>query len=138
MSWENIGPNGVIGHFTASSDYSAATDQYTLVTVTTGLLAQQQTTRGAWCAGVLLNTPSSGQMAEIGGGAGSVYKVQVGSTHAAIVPGSQLHCSTAFQALPGTSESYVTLGRSLENLAADTSGIIAMQWGLEGSGSSST
>lgn len=125
------------GLIQSAADYSTATGQYTLVTATSSGIAQQ-TTRGGFVMGTLCNTPTSGTAADVG--TWGVQKVQCGSTHTLITVGSRLFCSTASLALSsgdGSSEANYIFGRSLETLAADTSGVIAVLMTHEGQGSSS-
>lgn len=114
-----------LGLFVASSDYSASTDQFTLVALTTDNPAQlaNNTSQGTRSF-VLQNTPTSGQSAQIA--VHGVTKVVVGSTHAAVYPGVRLFCGSAAVAHTATSSGYIPIGIALETLAADTSGIVSM------------
>lgn len=133
MSFEK--PLFHLGELVAAGNYSSATSQFTLVYTTGGGKFKKQTTNGGWTLGVLQDTPSSGVAGNIM--VQGVTKVRVTATsHAAIVPGDKLTCSTAAAAIPSTTVAKYCIGRALEALGANTTGIIAMLITHQGAGSS--
>ena len=131
-------PNQVLlGTLTASSDYNDAADQYTFVT-STGTNFKKVTTAGAPVLGVLQDRPSSGTAGTIC--IHGVTKVRVSNTtHAAIAVMDKLRCSTVSGAMPSTANvAYYVVGRALEALGANTTGIITMLITHQGAGSSGT
>ena len=123
------------GTRTATANYSSATDQYTLVKSTSGTTFTQQTSAGGVCIGVLQDTPASGSAGNIQ--LTGVTRVRVDSTsHAAIAVGDKLRCSTSAAALPSTAVAYYVLGRSLDTLSSNSTGVIWMLLTHQGSGSS--
>jgi len=126
-----------IGNLTAAGDYNDALDQFTIVR-STGTNFTAQTTLDGVCLGVLQDRPSSGTpgLIKISG----VTKVRVSRpTHAAIKVWDKLSASTTAGATMSTGgvDAYV-LGRALETLAANTTGIIRMLITHQGGGSSAT
>lgn len=126
------------GSLTASSDYNDFPDQYTCVTSTGGTGFKKQFTAGAPVLGILQDLPSSGTpglLCVVG-----VTKARVlNTTHAAIAVMDKLRCSTLGGVMPSSAlvTNYV-IGRSLEALAANTTGIITIILRPEGGGSSGT
>lgn len=133
MAWES--PIQNLGQFTASSDYNDAADQFVCVRLTTAGALVKSTVATQWVIGVLQDRPSSGFAANIM--TQGVTKVRVTSTsHSAIVYGNKLSPSTDGAVVPSTLLTRYVIGRALENLAANTTGIITMFITHEGAGSS--
>lgn len=128
-----------IGNRTAVGNYSSETSRYTPVKSTANASFSKQTTKGGVVLGILQNTPSSGGMGEIAVTGISKARV-VAPTHTAIGIMDRLIASTVggLRASTGTTVAYYTVGRALETLAANTTGIIAVLLNHEGSGSTGT
>lgn len=123
------------GTKTAAGDYNDAADQYCLYR-TTGSNFTLQTTVGGVVYGVLQDRPSSGTpgtLCILG-----VTKARcVNATHTAIAVGDKLRCSSAGGIMPSTANvGYYVIGRALEALGANTTGIITIKFAPEGAGSS--
>ena len=127
----------ILGTLTASSDYNDAADQFCFVT-STGTNFKKVTTAGAPVLGVLQDRPSSGTAGAIA--VSGVTKVRVlNTTHTAIAVMDKLRCSTLGGAMPSTANvGYYVVGRALEALGSNTTGIITMLITHQGAGSSGT
>lgn len=124
-----------IGHLTAAGDYNDAADQYCVVR-STGTNFTIQTTAGGVAIGVLQDRPSSGNAGNIA--VFGVTKVRVNTTaHAAIAVSDKLCASTAGGVIASTLAARYVLGRALEALAANTTGIISMLITHQGTSSTS-
>jgi len=127
-------PGGTIGTHTAVGNYSSATSQFCVVQSTAaGTFSKQTSVTGA-VLGVLQDLPSSGYVGllQVTG----ITKVRVNSTsHTAIVGGNKLCASTDAGAINSTTVGRYVIGRALEGLAANTTGIITMLLTHEGAGS---
>ena len=125
----------LIGTLTAAGDYNDAADQY-LCYRSTGSNFTLQTTIGAPILGILQDRPSSGTPGTLC--AFGVTKARVVNTsHAAIAVGDKLRCSTLGGVMPSSANvAYYVIGRSLEALASNTTGIITILLRPEGAGSS--
>ena len=113
--------------------------QYYIVKLSTADNCALQTSQGGFSIGVLQNTPSTD-----GGDGASVMingitKVVKASTGNAISHGSALVSSTAGTAIlsTGGTDDWV-IGRSLDDMAAATTGVIKMLITMEGYGSTAT
>lgn len=137
MSYEQHGFK--IGNRTATANYSSDSSRYTVVKSTANTTFSKQTTKGGFALGILQNTPSSGSMGEIV--CFGITKARVtAATHTAIAIGDRIIASSGagVRASTGTTVANYTLGRALETLAANTTGIIAVLLTHEGSGSTGT
>jgi len=126
-----------IGWLTAAGDYNDAVDQYCVVR-STGTNFTITTTLDGLALGVLQDKPSSGTpgLIKVMG----QTKVRVNTTsHAAIKVFDKLSPSSGggIKMSTGGADGYV-LGRALETLAANTTGIIRMLITHQGGGSSGT
>jgi len=129
---------GYVGFLRAAQNYSSATDQYTLVRITSGTLCRQTTVNTHVPIGVLMNKPASGREALIA--IRGVVPVRVGSTaHTAIAVGDKLEPSSNSGGEVSPSSAGVgmyIIGRAMEALAANTTGVISMLITHQGAGSS--
>lgn len=133
MSWEK--PLFELGQYTAGANYSSGTSQFTIVYTTGGTSFKKQTSNGGPALGVLQDTPSSGRTGHVA--VFGITKVRVNNaTHTAIVSGDKLCASTSAGAIISTGVAKYVLGRALENIGTNTTGIIAMLITHQGSGSS--
>lgn len=137
MSWEQ--PLFAIGNRTATANLSADTARWTCVKSTSNTTFSQQTTKGGFVMGILQDSPSSGQMGKIQTHGVSKARVTA-ATHTAIAIGDRIIASSGagVRASTGTTVAFYTLGRALETLGANTTGIIAVLLTHEGSGSTGT
>lgn len=128
-------PQMILGTLTASGDYNDATDQYLCVT-STGSNFTVTATAGSKVLGILQDRPSSGTP-----GAICVYGVTkarcVATSHSAIAVMDKLRCSSAGGIMPSTAVGNYVIGRALETLGANTTGIITILFRPEGAGSTS-
>ena len=129
---------GYIGVLRAATNYSSGTDQYTLVKITSGTLCLQTAANTDVPIGVLMNKPTSGREALIA--IRGIVPVRVESTaHAAISVGNKLEPSSGAggAVMPSTAgvNMYI-IGRAMEALAANTTGVISMLITHQGAGSS--
>ena len=134
MAFDALGID--FGQAKAAADYSAETNQFLCVNTTAALVAKTQASKGAPIIGILQNRPlSSGScVVRLMG----VSKARVNSaTHTAIVAGDKLICSSGagVRATTGTALAQYVIGRSLEALAANTTGIITILLMPTGAGS---
>ena len=127
------------GHGKSAADLSAAAMQYTLMKGTSDAVVAQQVTLGGVVLGVLQNTPGTSGAASVM--AYGITKVRVDSTaHIAIGLMAKLIASTSAAALPTTAASptvYI-VGRALEALSSNSTGIISMLITHQGAGSTGT
>lgn len=124
-----------VGTLTAAGDYNDDLDQFCLYR-TTGSNFTLQTTIGAPVFGVLQDRPSSGTpgtLCVLG-----VTKARcLNTSHAAIAVGDKLRCSTLGGIMPSSANvAYYVIGRALEALASNTTGVITILFRPEGAGSS--
>ncbi len=129
-------PQYILGTLTANGDYNDAADQFLCYT-STGTDFKLQTTVGGKVLGILQDRPSSGTP-----GALCVFGVTkarcVNATHTAIAVGDKLRCSSAGGIMPSTANAgYYVIGRALEALGSNTTGIITILFRPEGAGSTS-
>lgn len=126
------------GSLTASSDYNDFPDQFTCVTSTGGSGFKKQTSVGGKVLGILQDLPSSGTpglICVLG-----VTKARVlNTTHAAIEVMDKLRCSSNGGVMPSSASvtNYV-IGRALERLSSNSTGVITILFRPEGAGSSGT
>ena len=135
MAWEFALLN--LGTHIASSDYNDALDQYCVVKQTTAASPTVVKTSAVSDVsyGVLQDRPSSGFAANVM--VQGVTKIRILSTaHSAIVPGTKLTGGASGGGMPSTAVGSYVLGRSLNILAANTTGIISMLITHQGGGSS--
>ena len=122
------------GQMVAAANYSSGSHQFTFMYTTGGGKFKKQVTNGGWVLGVLQDSPSSGFAGSIR--MHGITKLRFGGSHAAIVPGDKICCSTAGTGIPSTTVAKYAAGRALEALASNTSGIIAVWLNHAGAGSS--
>ncbi len=126
-----------IGVLTAASDYNDTTDQYCLVKTTNGTTFRKTNTLGEFAAGVLTDLPSSGTAGNVC--VFGVTKVRVNSgSHAAWPAGTKVCCSTIGGARSSTTITRYTIGRFLENVSSNSTGLYTIMLTHEGGGSSGT
>lgn len=136
MAYE-IQPQIVLGVLTAASDYNDATDQFCLVKTTNGTTFRKTNTLGEYCLGVLTGLPSSGTPGTIV--THGITKVRVNSTsHAAWPAGTKICASTVGGARSSTAVARYTIGRFLENVSSNATGLYTAMISHEGGGSSGT
>lgn len=128
----------VLGDRSATANYSSASSQYCVVTSTGATNFKKQTTKGGVVLGVLQDTPSSGSF-----GAVMMYgvsRVRVNTTaHPAIAIMDRLRASTRAGVEGSTANvTYYVVGRALETLSSNSTGIITMLLTHSGAGSSGT
>lgn len=123
------------GALTAAGNYSSASSQFTVVR-STGSNFTKQTTKGGIALGVLQDLPSSGQPATIL--FQGISKVRVNTTaHPKINVGDKLRASTKSGVEGSTANvNYYVLGRALDSLSSNSTGIISMLITHQGAGSS--
>lgn len=132
MAYES--PVHLIGEFTALTNLSSATSQFTFVKTTNGTNISKVGTKGAHAVGVLQDTPSSGaagQVMTLG-----ITKLRFGGTHKGVVPGSAIIASSVGLGQVSTGVGQYVMGRALATLTTNSSGVIAVQLTFEGAGSS--
>lgn len=128
------------GTKTATANYSSAKAQFTVVKSTSATTFTKQTSALNPALGILQDTPSSGTQGSIM--LLGITKARVTSTsHAAIAVLDKLTCSTAGGVIPqstaqGTRVRQYVLGRALETLSSNSTGVITMFLTHEGGGSS--
>ena len=135
MAWEHGCID--IGQYTAAGDYNDAVDQYLIVRITTGQTIAITTAATLNSIGILQDRPSSGMAANVR--VWGISKARVTTTaHSAITAGTKIGASTvgAGSVGPSTLVTRYVLGRSLDTLAANTTGIITILITHEGAGSS--
>lgn len=124
-----------LGDRTATADYSSATNQFRFVTSTSNTTFKRAASAGVPVLGVLQDTPASGEHGSI-----RVYglsKVRVGTTsHAAIAIMDKIRTSSVGFAMPSTLGTRYVIGRALETLSSNSTGVISMLITHEGGGSS--
>ena len=130
-------PSGqlLLGTLTASSDYNDAADQYCVVKSTNGSGFRKTNTLGEQPLGILQDRPSSGAPGVIclfGVSKGRV----IAASHAAWAVGTKMTGSTVGGLTSSTLVSRYTLGRLLEAVGANSTGIYTIFINHEGSGSS--
>lgn len=125
----------LLGTLTAAGDYNDATDQFLCVT-STGSNFTVCAAAGSKVLGILQDRPSSGTPGTIC--VGGITKARVNATsHTAIAVMDKLRCSTNGGVLPSTANvAYFVIGRALEALGANTTGVITILFRPEGAGSS--
>lgn len=134
MAYE-LGGQLVLGTLTASSDYNDQADQFCLVKSTNGTSFRKTSTLGEACLGVLLDRPSSGTPGAIC--LFGVTKVRVNSTsHAAWAVGTKICGSTVGGARSSTAVGRYTVGRFLEAVSSNATGLYTAFINHEGAGSS--
>lgn len=135
MAFQN--PMQIVGYWPAAANYSSATFQYRLVRLTTSNTIKCTTLLTHPVLGVLLNSPTSGSMAEVC--TLGISKVRFGSVHTAVTMGSKVGPSTlvGFGDASTAVDVYV-FGRMIDNsaLGANTTGIRTIMITHEGGGSS--
>ncbi|HEX9394955.1 MAG TPA: hypothetical protein VF923_09890 [Gemmatimonadales bacterium] len=133
MAWEFPLINA--GDKTAAANYSSASSQFTVVR-STGTNFTKQTTKGGVALGVLQDLPSSGQPGAIM--YQGVSRVRVNTTaHPKINVGDKLRASTRAGVEGSTANVvYYVLGRALDSLSSNSTGIIPMLITHQGGGSS--
>lgn len=129
-------PMSVVGTLTANGDYNDDLDQF-LCYSSTGTDFKLQTTVGGKVFGILQDRPSSGSAGSL-----CVFGVTkarcVNATHTAIAVGDKLRCSSAGGIMPSTANAaYYVIGRAMEALGSNTTGIITILFRPEGAGSTS-
>lgn len=126
-----------ISQFTAADDYTTATCQFQLVHLTTAGTVKLSTANTLTQFGILQDLPSSGQAARVRVLGVSKGRVMT-TSHAAIGYYDKLTCSTAGNGGldHSTAVSRTVVARSLDSLAANTTGIITVLITQEGAGSS--
>lgn len=126
----------VFGDRSATANYSSASSQYTVVKSTGATNFTKQVTKGGVALGVLQDTPSSGSFGAIM--YMGITRVRVNTTgHPAIAIGDKLRASTRAGVEGSTANvNYYVLGRALETLSSNSTGIITMFLTHQGSGSS--
>lgn len=137
MAWES--PVLFDGTRTAMANYSSAKAQFTLVKSTSATTFKQNTAGTTPTYGVLQDTPTSGVQGSIM--IMGITKIRVTSTsHAAIAVMDKLICSTKAGALPlstaqGANKAMYILGRALDTLSSNSTGVITAILRYEGGGS---
>lgn len=128
----------VLGDRSATANYSSASSQYTCVVSTGATNFKKQTTKGGVVLGVLQDTPSSGSFGAIM--SYGVSRVRVNTTaHPAIAIMDRLRASTRAGVEGSTANvTYYVVGRALETLSSNSTGIISMLITHSGAGSSGT
>jgi hypothetical protein len=129
-------PQQILGTLTASGDYNDANDQFLCVS-STGTNFTVTATAGMKVLGILQDRPSSGTPGAIC--IGGVTKARCAMTsHAAIAVMDKLRCSTNGSIMPSSANvNNFVIGRALETLASNTTGIITILFRPEGPGSTS-
>lgn len=137
MAWEL--PLQFDGTRTAVGNYSSASNQFTIVKSTAATSFSKCTAATTPSYGVLQDTPSSGTQGSIM--IAGITKIRVTSTaHAAISVMNKLVCSTKGGALPlstagGALKTQYIVGRALDTLSSNSTGIITAVLRFEGGGS---
>jgi hypothetical protein len=124
------------GQCKAAADYSAETNQFLCVHSTAAFVAKTQASKGAPILGILQNRPNSSQSAVVR--LFGITKARVNSaTHTAINPGDKLICSSGagVRATTGTALNHMVIGRAIEAIGANTTGIITIYLNPTGAGS---
>lgn len=135
FSLPTVGVN--IGVLTAASDYNDTTDQYCIVKTTNGTTFRKTNTLGEAALGVLTDLPSSGAPGNVM--VFGVTKVRVNSgSHAAWPAGTKICGSTIGGARSSTTITRYTIGRFLENVSSNSTGLYTALINHEGGGSSGT
>lgn len=119
------------GTWTAAANLSSATDQYTVMKITSGTVVAQQVTDGGPVLGILQNKPASGSVAEVMLYGISKARVDPADT---ISVGDKVQATTDAGISASTALAMYVLGRALE--ATTTTGVITVLLTHEGSGSS--
>lgn len=127
-------PQYILGTLTASYDANDLLDQFVCVK-TTGTNFSVQVTAGGPVMGILQDRPSSGAPGAIC--VFGVTKARVSNTtHGAIAINDKLRCSTSGGVVPSTANAaYHVIGRALETMASNTTGVITILFRPEGAGS---
>jgi hypothetical protein len=133
MAFEN--PLLVLGNRTATANYSSATANYRFVTSTSNTTFTRVASSGGKVLGVLLDTPSSGQMGAIQ--VGGIAKVRCSTSHGAIAVMDKIRSDANGMAKGSTAVGNFVVGRALESIGANTAGLIAVLLTFEGAGSTS-
>lgn len=140
MAWES--PLQFDGSRTALENLSSAKAQFLVVKTTAATTFKRQTSAAGVVYGVLQDTPTSGTQGSIM--IAGITKVRVNSTaHTAVAVLDKLVASTKAGVIPATTAAgtYVTkyvIGRALDTLSSNSTGIITMLITREGGGSSGT
>lgn len=126
----------VLGDRSATANYSSASNQYLVVKSTGATVFTKQVTKGGVVLGVLQDTPSSGAFGAIMHFGAS--RVRVNTTgHPAISVMDKLRASTRAGVEGSTANvNYYVIGRALETLSSNSTGIITMLITHQGAGSS--
>ena len=126
----------VLGDRSATANYSSGSNQYLVVKSTGATVFTKQTTKGGVVLGVLQDTPSSGAFGAIMHF--GVSRVRVNTTgHPAISVMDKLRASTRAGVEGSTANvNYYVLGRALETLSSNSTGIITILLTHQGAGSS--
>jgi hypothetical protein len=130
-------PNGqvLLGTLTASSDYNDAADQYCVVTSTSGTAFRKTNTLGEMALGILQDRPSSGAPGTI-----CIFGVTkarvIATSHAAWAVRTKMTGSTTGGLTSSTTVTRYTLGRLLERVSSNSTGLYTLFVNHEGGGSS--
>lgn len=124
-----------LGVLTASSDYNDAADQYCVVKSTNGTAFRKTNTLGEQALGILTDRPSSGTPGNIC--IFGVTKARVTSaSHAAWNVGTKMTGSTTGGLVSSTTITRYVLGRLLERVSSNSTGLYTFFVNHEGAGSS--
>ena len=136
MAWDK--PLLILGHMTAASNYSSATNLFKLVKASAADVATLTTGVGSPVIGVLYNRPTSGAMAQVA--VGGVVKVHITTAAGAIAVGDKVGPST----VAGYGDQSTAVGRryigyALSSMASGGGGVISVLWapGVGSSGAAS-
>lgn len=130
-------PNGqvILGTLTASSDYNDQADQYTFVKSTNGTGFRKTNSKGEQCLGILQDRPSSGTP-----GAICIFGVTkarvVSNSHAAWSVGTRVTGSSVGGLVSSSLVTTYTVGRLLEAVGSNSTGLYTVFINHEGAGSS--
>lgn len=126
----------VFGDRSAIANYSSASSQYCVVKSTAATSFSKQVTKGGVALGVLQDTPSSGAFGAIMHMGATRVRVNT-TAHPKIAIGDKLRASTRAGVEGSTANvAYYVLGRALETLSSNSTGIITMLLTHQGGGSS--
>lgn len=128
-------PMYILGTLTANGDYNDELDQFKCYS-STGTDFKLMTTAGGKVLGILQDRPSSGSAGALC--VFGVTKARVdNTTHGAIAIGDKLRCSTSGGVVPSTANvNYYVIGRAMEAIGSNTTGVITILFRPEGAGSS--
>ena len=120
-----------VGVWKAAANYSSATDQYTVMVISSGALVAQMVSDGAPITGILQNKPASGSVAEVMCYGISKARVDPADT---ISVGDKVQGTTDAGISASTALGMYIIGRALE--ATTTTGVISILITHEGFASS--